>query len=579
MARDPFYNRLKRLDALHGLALRWPWSTLPLRFLSYVAYRGLEVLLGGRHPHGRVLAQARRMEREGGTRRDAPSNPKVLFFTMRGWFAHVGTEAILAKAMERRGARVRFFLCSGSLPQCDFKPGTDPHVTPPLCWRCKGFGTRLLEAFGLTCSFLDDWIEPQARQEASRLVAQLSRDDLEEWRYRDLRLYDIVRPSVQRSLLRGDVGMDDLSQHVLRGFLESAVVMVDAIEALLDQERPDVVLMTNGLFFSEAILLDRARRRGIEAITYERGIPVGTVLFERNKPAIRFDVDRYWDVARTQSLSEPENQELDDYLLARSRGNSGVIDLWPTMQREQKALVRRLHLDSGAPTAVLFTNVLWDSAVYGRDVGFDGMFDWVNRTIELFSHATEYQLVVRIHPAEVRIPLSTSRDRVVDRIHRRFPQLPSNVRVVTPDDPASSYTLIDLADAVLVYTSTIGLESAVSGRPVVVAGRTHYGGRGFTLDVPSRRQFEGRVQEALQRKRLDNYEVQLARRYAYLFFHEFMQPFPWLVDTPRSDRTLTFSALNELDQGQDGRMDRLCRAILEGGPFVVPGEPPIPRRG
>ena len=47
----------------------------------------------------------------------------------------------------------------------------------------------------------------------------------------------------------------------------------------------------------------------------------------------------------------------------------------------------------------------------------------------------------------------------------------------------SSYALIDAADAVLVYASTTGLEAAVRGKPVIIAGDMHYRGRGFTVDL------------------------------------------------------------------------------------------------
>ena len=50
------------------------------------------------------------------------------------------------------------------------------------------------------------------------------------------------------------------------------------------------------------------------------------------------------------------------------------------------------------------------------------------------------------------------------------------------EDPTSSYVFMDEADLGLVYTSTVGLELAARGVPVVVAAATHYRGRGFTVD-------------------------------------------------------------------------------------------------
>jgi hypothetical protein len=568
MSQDPFFERLKKLDTAHRLALSWPALTFPLRFASHAAYRILELALGRRHPHGRVVHQARRLREAGPGPLTCPEPKRVLFFTVRGWFIHASTEAVLAKALELRGARVSFFLCGGILDQCDFKPGTDPRVTRPLCWRCTGFAERLLAAFDLPTLRLRDLVGRPSRERARQLVAGKDRDQLERLTYQGLPLFELVQASVQRSLLRGDIGADPFSERVLRGFLESAAVLVDAGQELLRRERPQVVVMTNGLFFAEAILLALARREGIAVVTYERGMPLSTVLFDHNQPAIRFDLDQPWQQGRDRPLAATEERELDEYLETRARGQVGVIDLWPAMERGRGALAERLGLAPERPTAVLYTNILWDSAVFGRDVGFDGMFDWVAESVRLFAATRSRDLVIRVHPSEVRIPMSESRDRVIDRLRALFPDLPTNVRVVPPEDPASSYTLMGLADAVLVYTSTIGLEAAVRGRPVVVAGRTHYRGRGFTFDPRDREGYAADVAHALACKHLPPGEVEIARRYAHLFFFRFMQPFPWVVDTPRAARRLTFEHLDDLAPGRDPTLDRLCRGILEGEPFV-----------
>lgn len=564
-----FYARLKRLDALHWLADRWPRLTGPLRMASYAVYRALELLLGRRHPHNRVVAQAKRMQG------DAPpassGGPRVLFFTMRGWYVHVGADAVLAKALQRRGAEVELFLCGGQLEQCDFKPGTDARVTRALCWRCTGFAERLLDAFDLPSTRLTDHVPPAAMRRAREAVADLSRAELLAFEHRGLPLGDWVRPSVHRSLLAGGVGEDDFSVGVLRGFVASAMVLVQVAESLLDR-RPDVVVVTNGLFFAERIVLELARRRGIDAVSYERGMLPQTVILDHDRPVVDFDLDPHWPAFRDRPLAAGEEERLDAYLAERAGGKiAAAIDLWPRMQRDGAEVAARLGLDPQRPLAALYSNILWDSAVYGRDVGFDGMLDWVLTTVRRFAAWPERQLVIRVHPAEVRVPLAESRDRLGDRLRDALGSLPANVRLVSPNDPASSYTLLALADVALVYTSTFGLEAALHGKPVVVAGRTHYRGRGFTLDAADREGYPAVIDEAFTRRRLEPGELTLARRYAALFFFHYPQPFPWLVEAPRSERRLTFDRLAALDPGRDPVLDRICDAILDGRPVVVTG--------
>ena len=96
------------------------------------------------------------------------------------------------------------------------------------------------------------------------------------------------------------------------------------------------------------------------------------------------------------------------------------------------------------------------------------------------------------------------------------------MRIVGPGDPISSYALLDISDLVLSYASTIGLEAAVRGLPVVVSALTHYRERGFTIDVSSHDELERALDPAPAVAR----QVELARRYAFTFFFRCMIPFP-----------------------------------------------------
>ena len=89
---------------------------------------------------------------------------------------------------------------------------------------------------------------------------------------------------------------------------------------------------------------------------------------------------------------------------------------------------------------------------------------------------------------------------------------------------------MDIADVGLVYTTTVGLEMAMRGLPVIVSGQTHYRGCGFTLDPDSWVKYYktiGRLLLDPQLYRLSRLQIELAWQYAYRFFFDFPRPFPW----------------------------------------------------
>jgi len=104
------------------------------------------------------------------------------------------------------------------------------------------------------------------------------------------------------------------------------------------------------------------------------------------------------------------------------------------------------------------------------------------------------------------------------------------LNLITPKDKMNTYDLMEVADLGLVYTTTVGLEMAMNGLPVIVSGSTHYRGRGFTHDPESWVSYLKMLNQILdnpQAFRLSRAQVEHAWRYAYSFFFEFPLPFPW----------------------------------------------------
>jgi hypothetical protein len=165
---------------------------------------------------------------------------------------------------------------------------------------------------------------------------------------------------------------------------------------------------------------------------------------------------------------------------------------------------------------------------------------------------------------------------MADHIAANVGELPSNVRVIQADDPASSYVFMDEAAVGLVYTSTVGLELAARGVPVVVAADTHYRGRGFTTDPDTADAYWAALDKVLaepgdaapreQRR-------ELARRYAFLFFFRFHNVLDAVHEAGRSRPEIRVDRASALDPGYDPAMDRVVAGILDGASTVAPRDP------
>lgn len=492
-----------------------------------------------------------------------PVNGKrILFFTVHGWSTHVAWESVLAMGLRLRGADPRFFLCGGGLSQCDSKHPDLPRVNYSQCHRCMRWGFGVLDALELRYTLLKQVLDPQTVRMAEEAVASVRPDEFTGLSLDGIPVAEYTRPSLTRALGRGRNWPDRISADIRRGFLVSAAKMSFAVPRLLDDIRPAVVVMTNGLFFAERLMFEEALRRGIPVVTYEKGKHLDHIVVARNRAVVRYEMDDDWPVWRDRPLTSEENRLLDESMGSRQKGKVGNEPLWTSMTADREEVLRRLALDPARLTVSLFTNVAWDTSVYGSDGAFPNMLAWVAETIRYFAEHPRLQLVVRIHPAEVRLTGQVSRVQLTREIQRICPTLPPNVRVVSPGDDLSSYTLLALSHSVVVYTSTIGLEAAVAGKPVLMGGRVHYAGRGFTFDAASPEGYRSLLARFSNSLTPDPMSQTLARRYAYLFFHRFMHPLRAVREKVAGHPRFAFNSLEQLMPGMDASLDRICDFIL-----------------
>lgn len=296
----------------------------------------------------------------------------------------------------------------------------------------------------------------------------------------------------------------------------------------LQAHQPDVVLTPNGSILEMGAVYLAARWLGMPVVTYEFGEQRGRIWLAQNAEVMRQETDVLWQARGDQPLSAAQQEQIRELYTSRQRA-----DLWQNFARRWQGQPSQggertraeLGLDS-RPCVLLAANVIGDSLTLGRQVFSASMTEWLQRTVSYFAGRPDVQLVVRIHPGE----RYTKGPSVADVLRQALPALPDHIRLVAAGDPINTYDLIEIADLGLVYTTTVGMEMAMSGVPVIVAGQTHYRGKGFTLDPDSWQAYWELLDRSLAapaERRLSQAQVEQAWNYAYRFFFEFPQPFPW----------------------------------------------------
>lgn len=490
---------------------------------------------------------------------------RVLFMCLKGsWKPTVAWEFSVATALRLRGAECTFLLCDEVFPKCDVK--VHYNATFTRCWSCHTQSRLFARHAGLPTLWLSRFIAAEERDQLARVAFETPYEQLDTLSVNGIAIDYTVKPSLVRFFRRGTIDGSEHSQRVHREFVHAAMLAATALPRVLDQVQPEVVVTVNGKFFAENILFQLCCARQIDVYTYEWGKVRNTVTVAHNRVSVDWENPGAWQAVRDRDLLPHQRDEIEAYVRDRRAGRRVALQYHPNPVEDDAAVAAAVGLQTGKRLFVLFANIVWDSAVQYKDAGFKNMFDWLRLTIDFFARHPEANLVVRLHPAETKIAADVTQEKSMDYLRTVFPTLPDNVRLIPPESDVSSYKLIDLADAVLVYTSTIGLESALERKPTVVCGITHYWQKGFTVDVTSERDYYAALEGLIAAGEPPDLDWAAAWKYAYVFFFKSMVPDVFL--TPGADGLPDDFSLRDpaaLAPGADGAVDRICDALLHSG--------------
>jgi Capsule polysaccharide biosynthesis protein len=334
----------------------------------------------------------------------------------------------------------------------------------------------------------------------------------------------------QYTLMREEVDMNSAKDRALYD-LRMKRNTCAALAALewMQTHKPEVVLIPNGLILEMGIVFRVARYLSIPAMTFEFNDQREQIWLAQNTSIMRQDTDYLVEARCKLPMTDELYQRLANLENARrgARVWGKSKRLWQYVSAQGAEQTRKaLGLDD-RPVVLLAANVLGDSLTLGRNIFAESMSEWITTTVQYFAKRTDVQLVVRIHPGEKIVPQAKSMGTVV---REALPELPSHIHVIGALDNVNTYDLIEIASLGLAYTTTVGVETAMNGIPVISCGDTHYRGRGFTIDPNSWDEYFSTLAEVLAdltAHRLTEEQVSKAWNYAYRFFFEYPRPFPW----------------------------------------------------
>jgi Capsule polysaccharide biosynthesis protein len=122
-------------------------------------------------------------------------------------------------------------------------------------------------------------------------------------------------------------------------------------------------------------------------------------------------------------------------------------------------------------------NLRWDSAAMCRKHLFANVRDWLTQLLAWAEATPGVTLAIRQHPCEKLADYKGADD--FSELARDFPGLGERARFFAADENINTYDLIAGAKVVLPFTSRVGIEAVLLGKPAILCARCYYAGCGF----------------------------------------------------------------------------------------------------
>lgn len=499
--------------------------------------------------------------------------PKVLFIVPRGMFYDLAFMGIIARRLIMENRQPYFILCD-NLPMCSQRDHKNPARNK--CDSCVRTNVDFLNFNGFPYVSIWNYLEAEDVVKAQQISSTATLENFTAIRYCDLDIGRLQEVPLARYFFRYSPDETEVGENTVKQFMYSAVLLTSALERIIDSLQPESILVPNGKTSWASLSIAVAERRGIKTISYENFSSMASRCgqgrmwcFASDGPLPDLKLGKAWENWKNVPLTDEENRTLDAYLLTRQKGSY----YYPNPKEGLEAIEEELGMELKSPVVTLFSNVVWDTNVLQKDIIFPNIFEWIVETIRA-AKGQPYTLLIRIHPCEAGLKAFggfASRQPIMEEIHRRIPELPGNVRIIPPDSNISSYTLMSISEVSLVYTSTVGLETIISGKPAIVCSIPHYSRRGFTIDIKNKEEYLSFLRDLSSIPSVTQEQVDLARRYTYLFFFRYLIPLPFYgVSSLWNVSHYCLTDIDEIRPGRNPYLDIVIDGILNDGDFTIP---------
>lgn len=412
---------------------------------------------------------------------------RILFFSPHaGVWIHAFPEALVAEALQQQGHEVIYVGCGGllnshcvSMSAFGVPYEASQSAKNRICVLCKKNQAIIRNGFKFAGPELTTLVNDADLAFADDLLAATTPEQ-----YFDVTVdgVEVGRIALYEILIQIKKGTLDLSPDEwlrYRANLRNSVLVLRVAQRMLDDLRPDRLVLYNALYAVNRIVCRVAESRGVPQYFLHAGDNLSsrlqTLILARNHAFFYYDHLRsIWPEIRERPSAKKAMMSSTNHLLEVAKGRSA----WAYSAASKPGVdIRKIFGIRDDQKIICATMSSDDERFGGEVVGvvpslegvlFPKQVDWIRALVEYVADRNELFLVIRVHPREFPNKREGVLSEHAKMLMDAFTSLPGNVKVNWPTDDVSLFDLANVTDVFANGWSSAGKEMAWLGLPVVL---------------------------------------------------------------------------------------------------------------
>ncbi len=484
--------------------------------------------------------------------------------------------SILGVALDLKGCEVDYLVCDMALPACtnainhvieekDFLN----HGPKKVCNSCYDCSHTLFSQIDNEFLKLNKFLKKQDLIDAENLSQKLTIEEIINFKEKNVNIGEHCLAGTLRFYGIGNIYLKKNSLKVLRKYFTSAILTKIAFENAINEKKYDCVIVDHGLYVPQGIITEVSKQNGIPTKVMWQGYKENSLLISDKvtyHKSLITESEKDW---KEYEFTERKKIKLLNYLEER---NTGLTDWFsfnkqPDMDWDKFKTENKINKKT---IITLMTNVIWDAQLKFEQNIFKDQMEWILLTLEYFKDRDDCNLLIRVHPAEIRGDVPSAQ-KIEDEIKKNFGILPEHIKLIKPENKISSYKLGKESNSILVYATKLSFELPCFGKNVIVCGEAFGKNKGFTHDPSSKEEYLKLLKKLPFESDLGSSMIDLAQRYTYHFFFRRSMYLNSIekVKNQYPPFKLRDDFVKHFFEKKDPGLEKACESILKNVPAIL----------